>query len=121
MEKEAYKPSRKEVLTEVVRPVRETGKKVGKYFGDSLIEMLAVYMTPTAIRKFSNINTGLGMALNAAQLLTYVSLAKKGIPAYLIPLATNVASGIYETGKFVYKKAEQRLIGKRKSLEGKLE
>ena len=121
MEKEDYKPTREEVLAEVVRPTKEAGKKAGKYLKQSLMGSLVAYIIPTALRKTPNHKgTNLEVALDAFQIITYSQLAMKGIPAYLIPIATNVLSGIYEAGRFIYKNAEEKLINKNKSLEGKL-
>lgn len=60
-----------------------------------------------------------GVTLNIGQVMAYNYLVKNNHPeVLLIPLATNAVSGIYEGGRYLYRKAKNRLIKKhRESLE----
>lgn len=106
-----YKPTKKEVLKEIVTPLL---KKSKDYLKISLEGNLSFYVIPTVIRKSWATKTNeADIAFCAAQGVLYGKLIfEQHIPAYLLPLATNVLSGVYELGRFVYKNAEKRLLTK---------
>jgi len=121
MANEEKKPTKKEVLKEIVRPLKEVAKETGKQLETALENNLDFYILPTAIRKDSKAFNFPGYAGVVSQIGIYATLIEKGIPAYLIPITSNVLSGIYELGRYVYKKAEQKVIDNKTSkLEGKL-
>lgn len=104
-----YKPTKKEVLKEIVTP----SKKLKDYLKTSLESNLCLYAIPTAIRKNLPEKNNAGSIIGSSmQGSIYLNLYFEDIPAYLLPLATNVLSGIYELGRLVYKKAEKRVISK---------
>lgn len=118
--KNQYKLTRKEVLKEVVRPVKGGSIKAGKYFGDAIKDNLDLYILPTSFRKNPNrlsFRNNLGRLGIIIQGGIYFLLEREGIPACWVPISLNVASGIYEIGRVIYKKAENRLITKSKNLE----
>lgn len=113
MTNEKYKPTKKEVLEEIVAPLEKIGDKTKDYIKNSLIEAVSLYGAPTAARIVSRDNycpTALGTMLGGAQGAIYMMLAQKGIHAWTIPIATNILSGAYELGRNIYKKAEKRVI-----------
>jgi len=104
--------------------------------------MLAIpYIVPTAVRNFRNVDentskttlaediggytgTACGILADIGQLGGYYYVAKEGYPEFLlIPVATNLASGIYEIGRKMYNDAKQRVLEKHKpeGLEATLE
>jgi len=114
------KPTKKEVLKEIVRPVKETGVNIVNSLKKAAKENLALYALPTAFRKEGGESlSGLGMVGYATQGVIYTQLVKNDIPAYWLPISTNVLSALYETGRYIYKKAEKRLTDK--NLENKIE
>ncbi len=107
-------------------------KQTGKNFlvGAGLLS-ICPYVLPTTIRGVKDLesssseetlfdsthhvsfSTGLlsGLALGVAQVMGYSYAAENGHPeALLIPLATNVASGIYEIGRSMYDGARQKVL-----------
>jgi len=124
MENTEYKPTRREILRELVKPIKEKTKKIGKHVKDSFRDNLYLYAIPTLIRKggFKTNSISLGTILAGTQVAEYAKLADKDIPAYWLPIATNVLSGIYETGRYFYKKTEEKLINSKleKELKGGL-
>jgi hypothetical protein len=57
-----------------------------------------------------------GMALDFAQIIGYSYAMEHNHPeALLIPVVTNVASGVYEVGRSMYKNARQRVLEKHKT------
>jgi len=57
-----------------------------------------------------------GIGLDIAQVMGYYSAVKHDHPeALLIPVVTNVASGVYEVGRSMYKNARQRVLEQHKT------
>jgi len=94
-----------------------------------------IYAIPSVMNDESKISKrsfgdNLGIVLDSMQLVFYLSnAANMASPEsfnfgfehnyWLIPVATNVASGFYEIGKKIYKNTEKKLIEKHnKGLEG---
>ncbi len=133
-----YNPTRREVLEEMARGVfnRDNLKDIGvklKQTGEGFISMnvflnICPYILPTTIQGVREVsqtenknsraeNVGLsiglvtGLALDAAQVIGYkYAIQHDHSEALLIPVITNVASGVYEVGRKMYTKAKQRLL-----------
>ncbi|MDP4039696.1 MAG: hypothetical protein Q8P57_03900, partial [Candidatus Pacearchaeota archaeon] len=57
-----------------------------------------------------------GIGLDIAQVMGYSYAVEQDHPeALLIPVVTNVASGVYEVGRSMYKNARQRILEKHKT------
>ena len=97
--------------------------KIKNYLKNSLEYNLAFYALPTIGRKGENGSHAniVGFIGTIAQFYAYIRLAEKGIPAYWLPVATNILSGLYETGRYFYNKAEKKLVDKNKNIEKKVE
>jgi hypothetical protein len=108
METQEYKPTKKEVLTELAKPI----KKAGQYIKKALRDNLELYVMPTTFRKSPSGNLNfLGTFGLIDQGIFYEQLiCKADIPAYWLPIATNILSGLYETGRYFYKKTEKKVI-----------
>lgn len=144
-----YEPSKKEVRAQMFKDVKSFGKKVSnirniKDFSVSLIGSTFVtgtypYIIPRVYRAFKEHTSSctsqqnraeeygmgpgivLGICSWFAQMWGYGYLASKGhAKALLIPLATNLASGIYELGAKWKKNARER-VRYTKGLEDNLE
>jgi len=119
MEKENYKPSKKEVFSEIGNKTKYFIKKNWKSLVDN---QKLFYAVPTMLRKIRkdnceierNIGDGIGTTLLATQAIFYVVNATNQFfpdnELYLIPVATNVASGLYEGVRAIYKNTEKKLI-----------
>jgi len=138
---ENYNPSGKEVLKEIHSMITSKfTKKSLKEFAFSSVkitrDVLALtYAAPTMYRKVKNNKEGetslaewvggftglaIGLAADVGTVLEYHYNLKQSHPnLWLIPVATNLASGGYEIGRKLYKDAKQRALDKRngKNLE----
>lgn len=134
MTDENYKPTKKEVFNEFGKQIKSGTNKTLNYIkenGKSFIETQGVFYTlPSLLRKRDdlperNLGQGLGIFLGSMQLFFYIINANNTFlpdkELWLIPVATNVISGLYEAGRAIYKNTEKRIIEKHnKSLEGEL-
>jgi len=135
---EAFSQVRTLVHKDNIRETCNTIKEFSKTaLGMGLTIVTAPYMIPTAVRKYRDVEsserkfehptheqaqyagaiTGFfgGIGMEIAQLAGYVYLRYHDHPEVLaIPVATNVASGIYELGRSVCSNASQRLKEKRR-------
>ena len=149
---EDYKPSKKEVIGVIIDGVKNKipSYDISK-IGDSIKEfslatsagiailLTAPYIIPHFIRNTKNVKinipggvdtggyfgTTLGVASLIGQAAGYHHLSTVyDRPEWLlVPVATNVISGVYEIGRFIYNKAEQEFLKNHKpnSLESKVE
>ncbi len=131
-----YKPTKKEVLKEMWDGIRKSFNDVKNISKESVIGAFTrntfLYIIPSALKSDTymfkdsfpvKIGGGmLGMIGIAGQMTVYNEVYKKGYPeALLIPVATNVASGIYELTRYSYNKAKKQLIkNHNQSLETKV-
>jgi hypothetical protein len=144
---EEYQPTRIEILSEIWNGVRRCGKSLkdfGKYARKQGELMLTIpYIIPTAVRNIRNAKsdgdlskyslakniggiTGVigGLVADIGQVVGYGYAVKEDHPEFLlIPVATNVASGVYEIGRKMYANARERVLEKHKpkGLEATLE
>lgn len=139
-----YQPTQREVYAEMWNGVKNSfSKKIGKplrEFGYSAVTVIAgcafgPYVVPTLARKLRRMDTkssitqdigiGVGMAGGIAAFVAqtaiygYVAGYLKHPEVALVPVATNIASGLYEIGRKMHSDAKQRLLHKhkKKSLE----
>lgn len=123
---EDYNPKRKEVSVDLVESVKQVGLSSLK---TTAALNLLPYVLPTAKKFFKSkalisseiaeygMGAIAGIALGAAQIAGYSYMVEKGnSEILLIPIATNIASGIYEAGRGIYNNAKQKLL-KRNLLE----
>ena len=142
---ENYNPTRKEVLREAFSEVslKNIGSKL-RQVGTNFIGVVSAasicpYISPTAFRVWKEdkssgkndvadkieLTAGLlgAIAITYAQAEGYLYAVEHDHPeALLIPVATNVASGVYEIGRKIYNNTRQKLISKHnaESLESAL-
>ena len=120
-----YKPTKKEVFSKI-------GFNIGKYVKNSTQEFLkinsTVYIIPTALRlgqkgnKWEEFKSNLGLTLGYLTTISsgafYILNADNDVlpdkKFWAIPLATNLASGLYEIGRRIYKKQESKMIEEHK-------
>jgi len=123
----------KDNIKETFNTIEEFGKTAWRF---GLFMVTTPYMLPTAVRnyrdgssegklgnpkyeqaQYAGALTGFfgGIGADVAQMAGYLYLDFNGHPEVLaIPVATNVASGIYELGRSVCSNARQRLKEKRR-------
>jgi len=120
--------------------LKNIGTKL-KQIGETSLGMaeftsLFPYVLPTTIRALKDAKTSLsgktefnptynvgfpagfvgGIGLNIVQVMGYSYAVKQDNPeALLIPVVTNVASGVYEFGRSMYKNVRQRVLEKHKT------
>ncbi len=135
---ENYNPTRKEVLREAFSGVnlKNTRSKLKQVGGDFIamasISSLCPYIIPTTVRLHRDIESlgekveidvadyiGLSAGLIAGvgsyivQVGGYLYAVEHDHPeALLIPVATNVVSGVYEVGRKIYNNARQKILDK---------
>jgi len=139
---EDYKPSKKEVFSELGSQIKSGSKKALNCTLNYIKEakncfmhlQKPVYALPTFIRKkgwdtseipANKLGIGIGAIFTIGQLGFYIENATDNIlpdnELYLIPLATNVASGLYEGVRAIYKNTEKKLMEKHnKGLEAEV-
>ncbi|MCX6750656.1 MAG: hypothetical protein NTZ83_04320 [Candidatus Pacearchaeota archaeon] len=135
-----YKPARKEVFNELGNEVKTSSKKawncLKRNVGDFIETQKIIYTFPSLFegkQKYGKLTfgDGLGMIADMGQLVFYMGNIIDAIEPdnlfgfnhnyWLIPVATNVASGIYEAGRKIYKNTEKKLIeNHNKGLEGEV-
>lgn len=136
-----YKPTLKEIAGQMGKDVVNVSYKLGKFgkefvkdFGESFLRVSVLpYMLPNLFRNFEGIEEdfldsagGLigissGFFSYAPQVFGYYSLCHKGHPEILLlPVATNVASGLYKLAR----SAKERMADRKSNsldLENKIE
>jgi hypothetical protein len=124
---EEYKPSRKEVFEEIENTVRTGGKKTLNSLmenGKDFFKMQKLIYALPSLMKDASKQKKITRGYVAGGLAVYIQsgfyLAKFlddinnnfyfDHPWWIIPVCTNVASGLYESGKAIYKNTEKKLI-----------
>lgn len=141
-----YKPTRKDIVKEMCKGLEiknETYKTFKKNAGDILkgtigasILLYALpsikitndehkkdfhgLMNSTELLNFIDIGNLIGLGGWYLQYRGYKELIEQGYPAWILPVATNVMSGIYEL-KGYYDNTKNKLIENHKGLEDKVE
>ncbi len=135
---ENYKPSKKEVFNELGNQIKSGSNKALNFIKKTRNAFIhlqkPVYALPTFIRKKGWNTSGIdgnilggvtGAFFAGAQITFYMGNACNSYfpdnELWLIPVVTNVASGVYEIGRGIYKKTERKLIEKHnKGLESEV-
>lgn len=138
---ENYKPAKKEIYDELISGFKNKSIEYFKAFVSPAISAGAVsavasmHAIPSYFRwlrarvendaeqpgvgSFISTCTGMLTGITISTIgseLIYISVLKSDYPEIaLLPIATNVLSGLYELGRGSYKNAEKRLIKKRKA------
>jgi hypothetical protein len=140
MTEKEYKPSRKEVFNEIGNRVKTSSKialnHLKRNASDFINTQKILYTFPSALKskqKYGKLTfgDGLGALADVGQIVFYFGNIIDAITPentfgfehnyWLIPVATNVASGLYEAGKAIYKNTEKKLIEKyNKNLESEV-
>jgi len=139
---EEYKPTKKEICSEMLsvakKGLQTAARQTSRFGAGFLFTSTSPYTLATHIRFLDSWLKGgeeegpravtfgavLGFYVAMAQGITYALVSgKESHPEILlIPAATNVASGAYELGRWMYKDAKKRILERRGSqgLESKV-